>query len=311
MDSHVVPWLVIKGFGSHIKADSISLIVQDRRGTNRYPLHEIQHLLIVGGHHLHTSVVNTLLKGGSVITFCDADGIPTGMLHPYGSKPDESIRSVQAATPARRYAVTIATRTLQIQRLHVEQLVAELQRPILYEGESDFLLGAVKEIEYLVKMDEIRRLFKLGSDMYYEIMGRTIDPALGFRRRTERPHIDPVNAMLSLGYAVLYGITGVALVGSHLDPGRGVLHEGAGSLIYDLLEPLKPKCVDPVIFSIARAGIPEANYECTERRCYLSEEMTGALMEKLYLSIVPDQIDEYVLDFRDALINNTPFQIRS
>jgi CRISPR-associated endonuclease Cas1 len=311
MDSHAVPWLVIKGFGSHIKADSVSLIVQDRTGTHRYPLRGIQHLLIIGGHHLHTGVVNSLLKAGSVITFCDADGIPTGMLSPYGSRPDEKIRSVQASTPVHRYAVTIATRTLQIQRLAVEKLEAELQRPILYKGESDFLLGAVKELEYLVKMDEMRRLFKLGSAMYYEIMGRTLEPDLGFRRRTERPHTDPVNALLSLGYAVLFSVTGIAVVGSHLDPDQGVLHEGKGSLIYDLLEPLKPRFVDPVVFSLARAGIPPGLYESTERRCYLSDELSGALVEKLHESINTDQIHAYVLEFREALVNNAPFQIRS
>jgi CRISPR/Cas system-associated endonuclease Cas1 len=103
----------------------------------------------------------------------------------------------------------------------------------------------------------------------------------------------------------------VAVVGSHLDPDRGVLREGTGSLIYDLLEPLKPRCVDPVIFSMARAGIPEGFYECSERRCYLSDEMTGELVEKLHVSIIPDQINEYIMDFRDAIVNNAPFQIRS
>jgi CRISPR-associated endonuclease Cas1 len=233
------------------------------------------------------------------------------MLHPYGNKPDERIRAVQASTPARRYAVTIATRTLQIQRLQVEQLEAALQRRILYEGESDILLSSEKELEFLVKMDEIRRLFKLGSDMYYEIMGRTLDPDLKFRRRTERPHIDPVNAMLSLGYAVLYSIIGVAVVGSHLDPDKGVLHEGAGSLIYDLIEPIKPRTVDPVVFSMARAGILPVHYECTERRCYLSDDLTGELVGKLGSTIRSEEMNDHVLGFRDALLNNAPFQIRS
>ncbi len=76
---------------------------------------------------------------------------------------------------------------------------------LFYEGELEFLQKSREELAFLIKLDEIRRLHRLVSDMYYEIISRSLPPDLGFRRRGTRPHTDPVNAMLSFGYAMLFG----------------------------------------------------------------------------------------------------------
>ena len=58
--------------------------------------------------------------------------------------------------------------------------------------------------------------------------------------------------MLSFGYAMLYGNCCVPVVGSRLDPDIGLMHDGRGSLIHDLIEPLKAEMIDPIVFHIAR-----------------------------------------------------------
>jgi CRISPR-associated endonuclease Cas1 len=181
----------------------------------------------------------------------------------------------------------------------------------IYEGELDILHKAHNEVEYLIKMDEIRRLHKLCSDMYYEILARTIPPNLGFKRRIERPYLDPVNAMLSFGYAILNGACRISVIGAHLDPDRGFLNEGAGSLIHDLIEPLKPRMVDQQIFELLNNGISPEDYEIGSSRCHLSERLTNQIAHLLRDTIVQEEIDTYIVGLKSSMINNEEFAVIS
>ena len=158
-------------------------------------------------------------------------------------------------------------------------------------------------------MEELRRVHKLTGDMYYEIMARSLSPELGFRRRTSRPHQDPVNAMLSLGYAMLFGNTTVSAIGAYLDPDHGFLREGVRSLVSDLIDPLKASMVDAAVFSIARAGLIDGRYEVSTKRCHLNEDVVDALIAALRDSINQEIIDDNILSLSEAVMGEGPFSL--
>lgn len=61
---------------------------------------------------------------------------------------------------------------------------------------------------------------------------------------TNRDATDPINALLNFGYAIAAAEVMVACRAAALEPSLGVLHadkDGRASLIYDLLEPLRPQ----------------------------------------------------------------------
>jgi len=304
-----VPWLTVSGYGAHIKATPTQLIIQRKGETENYPLRSVHHLVIAGGHTIHTSAILNLLKAGGAVSFLDQDSNPIGFLNPPMRHPDEEIKAVQKLAPAHRYALAIATGAIRARMLRLERLGETQEREILYKGELEFLRTSFRELEFLVKLDEVRRLFTLTGDMYYEILSRTLPPELGFRRRTRRPHQDPVNAMLSFGYAMLFSQCMRAVQGANLDPDLGVLHEGTGSFVYDLIEPLKPPMVDDVVFGMARAGLHDDDFEYGERRCHLSEGLIGRLLSGLYGSVKNEEIDGMVARFRDSLLTNRPFSV--
>jgi CRISPR/Cas system-associated endonuclease Cas1 len=115
--------------------------------------------------------------------------------------------------------------------------------------------------------------------------------------------------MLSLGYAVLFGACAVTVTGAHLDPDLGALHEGPAGLVHDIAESFKPGMVDTVVFPMVQRGLDPSLYECTEKRCHLDNELTGALIEALHQSIQQDKIDRYVCSYTDSLLKNSPFQV--
>jgi CRISPR/Cas system-associated endonuclease Cas1 len=98
-----------------------------------------------------------------------------------------------------------------------------------------------------------------------------------------------------------------SVCGANLDPDLGVLHEGTGSLVYDLIEPLKPSMVEDAVFEIARKGLHEGDFEYGERRCHLSEGLVGRILARLHTSVDGEEIDNLVARFRDSLLSGGPF----
>ncbi len=304
-----LPWLVVSGYGAHIKSTPRTLTVQKNGTITEYPIGEVHHLLVVGGHTIHSAVLQHMQKAGNWVSFFAADGTPVGLLKPPGDMVDEQVRTIQQQAPAHNYALGI-TRAALARRLQVigETSVVTGESP-LYQGELEVLQDARQELEYLVTLDEIRRLHRLATDMYYEIMARTIPKGTGFRRRTARPYMDPVNAMLSLSYGVLSGVCAVHLAGAHLDADIGLLHQGDRALIRDVAELFKPQMVDQPVFALVRQGIAPSDYEVGESRCTLSDALIRRVLQQLQTSIGEVAIGRQVEVLSDALVNGREFRI--
>jgi CRISP-associated protein Cas1 len=78
-----------------------------------------------------------------------------------------------------------------------------------------------------------------------------------FEARNRRPPMDPVNAMLSLAYAMLTRHFTVVLASVGLDPYRGFYHApryGRPALALDMMEPFRPIIADSVVFSAVNTG---------------------------------------------------------
>lgn len=304
-----VPWLSVSGFGAHIKSTRTHLVIQKKQSTDQYLLDDIRHLLIVGGHTISSTTISHLVKKGCYITFFDSDGTPVGMIKPYCDPDTEQHEIKPLELPSlQRYAVAVAQASVKARLFAIEQLQEARNAPLFYECEHDVLWKSLEELEYLIKLDEIRRLHKLTSDMYYEIISRSVPPVLGFRRRTMRPQLDPINAMLSFGYAILFGNCMVAMVGAHLNPDSGMLHTGKGGLVYDLIDPLKAKMVDSIVLRIAGESLTSADYEMTRDRCILSDGLLDNLLTSLYTAFDTEGLNGQVYNFSMALRNGGNFK---
>jgi len=78
-----------------------------------------------------------------------------------------------------------------------------------------------------------------------------------FEARNRRSPTDPVNAMLSLAYAMLTRHLTTALASVGLDPYRGFYHApryGRPALALDLMEPFRPIIADSVVLSAINTG---------------------------------------------------------
>lgn len=78
-----------------------------------------------------------------------------------------------------------------------------------------------------------------------------------FANRNRRPPRDPVNALLSFGYAMLTRTFTVALSATGFDPYRGFYHQprfGRPALALDMMEPFRPLIVDSTVVTAINNG---------------------------------------------------------
>jgi CRISP-associated protein Cas1 len=303
------PWLSVCGFGAHIKSTQKKLIVQQKNIIEEYPLDEVKNLLIVGGHTIHSSAVLQLIRHGGSISFFEPDGTPAGVIRPPGDRSMIESYEFQKTIPRQRYAIMLAQGSIQARLFAVERLGELLNIRLFYEGELEVLRKSQEELAFLIKLDEIRRLHRLTSDMYYEIMARSLPVELGFRRRTQRPYTDPVNAMLSFGYALLFGNCMVPVTGARLDPDFGLVHDGKDSLVNDLIDSLKAGMIDTVVFQLARESLRTWDFELTPDRCILSDELVQKMVGLFHTSINTERINEQVLTFSNAIRIGSEFKV--
>jgi CRISPR-associated protein Cas1 len=303
------PWLSVSGFGAHIKSTPKKLLIQKKDERLEYNLDAISNLMIVGGHTIHSATIIQLLKKGAFISFFEPDGTPAGIVRPFGNRSDEKLLALQQNMPKQRFAIAIALASVRSRLFTIQRFQETYSLPVLYEGELELLHKSLNELSFLIKLDEIRRLHRLTSDMYYEIMSRSIPSILGFRRRTIRPQSDPVNAMLSLGYGMLFGNCCVALVGARLDPDIGMLNEGKGSLVYDLVEPLKAEMIDATVFNIAKESLVSKDFELTPDRCMLSDDLMKTMIAAFHSSINNIKIEEQIYSYLTALTSGREFTV--
>ena len=90
---------------------------------------------------------------------------------------------------------------------------------------------------------------------------RDIDADWEFQNRNRRPPRDPVNALLSFGYALLTKECTVALMGEGLDPWWGLYHQprhGRPALALDLMEEFRPVVVDSAVITAINTGMVTA-----------------------------------------------------
>ncbi|MGF1567009.1 MAG: CRISPR-associated endonuclease Cas1 [Nodosilinea sp.] len=125
-------------------------------------------------------------------------------------------------------------------------------------------------------IDQLMGLEGAGAAAYFEGFGTCLrQPDFTFVARSRRPPGNPVNALLSFGYQVLWNhlLSLIELQG--LDPYYGCLHEGSyrhAALASDLVEEFRAPIVDSLVLWLINTRVMDAvdDFEPHNGGCYLS-----------------------------------------
>jgi len=122
-----------------------------------------------------------------------------------------------------------------------------------------------------------------------------------FTNRNRRPPKDPVNAMLSFGYAMLAKECTVAVLAEGLDPWWGLYHRprhGRPALALDLMEEFRPLVADSAVVTAINTGMVAAgSFERSRAGCMLNAAGRKAFI-RAYEARLDQLVTHPVFDYR-------------
>jgi CRISP-associated protein Cas1 len=286
--------LAISEQGTSVHADGDTLVVQRGKSVlRRIRAGELEQVLLFGGVEVTRQAMNLLLRREIEMVLLTQDGRFRGRLSGRGSKNIQlRLAQYQRSTdPAFCLGVarTIVAGKLQNQR----QILLRAQRRL----QDDDLAVAVGNLRVMAQraaectdLDVLRGFEGQGAALYFGQFGKLIRiPEFQFTTRSRRPPKDPVNALLSFGYAVLGSLAESDVYRCGLDPMLGFLHQpayGRPSLMLDLLEEFRPLIDTLVLRVVNRRQLSVQDFD----------QRTGqSLAEMLADQTPPDQPDGPVL----------------
>jgi CRISPR-associated protein Cas1 len=241
------------------------------------PLHKITQLVVLGNVTVTTQVLQTLLERNVGVTYLTGYGRFLGHLGPPLNR-NGKLRLAQHRAhedPVRRMEMARAcvTGKLHNMRVLLMRYNRKLERPEIAAA-VDILKRSEERAAAVVPDPEppadparpqagstwgtLMGFEGTGSAAYFKVFGLLLREGWSFEGRKRRPPTDPVNALLSFAYTLLYHQTMSAVQTVGLDPYLGFLHGsdyGKPAMALDLMEEMRPVLADSVVITAINKGI--------------------------------------------------------
>jgi CRISPR-associated protein Cas1 len=271
--------LYISRQGCYICLTGESLIVKQGKtifGEVQLPL--LEQVLIFGKSQITTAAMRACLQRNIPIAFLSRLGYCYGRLLPIERGYRHLARYQQQLSPGDRL---LAARAIVSAKLkNSRTLLARSRR----RHDIPLAQSAIDQLDYFrqqaSRADTVERLLGLegaAASQYFSALGECLaHPDFPLLARRRRPPGNPVNAMLSFGYQVLWNhlLTLVELQG--LDPYQACLHQGSdrhAALASDLIEEFRAPIVDSLVLWLVNTGVMKArsDFEYRDSGCFLND----------------------------------------
>ncbi|MBL8194168.1 MAG: CRISPR-associated endonuclease Cas1 [Blastocatellia bacterium] len=261
-----MPTLYLTEQGATLSKDHNRLVVE-MGSTVITEIHEfkVERVVIFGHIQLTTQVIAYLLNRGIDTAFLTMQGKLKGRLAPIATKNVPlRVRQYDFARDS-SFPLTIAKAMVIGKLANSASVLARFQRNHPEYNFSDPIsnLVALRSDAYRKQtMDSLRGVEGHGAALYFQCFSKMLLGELQFNKRTRQPPTDPVNAMLSFGYTLLYNEAISALVSIGFDPYIGFYHGinyGRCSLALDLIEEFRHLVIDRLIINLVNNKVLVAN----------------------------------------------------
>jgi len=270
------------------------LVKQGEKIHGEVQLPLLEQILVFGKSQITTQAIRACLWRDIPIAYLSRMGYCYGRIIPIERGYRQLSRYQQQLLPVERLitARTIVQAKLKNSRVLLRRQRRRLDSPLLEQvlQTLDYLASQAAEAE---SCDRLMGFEGAGAAQYFSAYGECLtNPDFVFTARTRRPPGNPVNAMLSFGYQVLWNhlLSLIELQG--LDPYYACLHQGTerhAALASDLIEEFRAPIVDSLVLWLINTKVVDAqnDFDYRDGGCFLND--TG---RKKYLKAFLQRMEE-------------------
>lgn len=260
--------LYVQAPGARVRKQGETIVVETEDGKTEAPLIDISELSVFGPASISTPLLHELMRREVTVAWFSTGGWFLGHTTGTGAK-NVSVRIAQSQ------AVFDSARAMNLSRGIVAAKIRNCRTLLRRNWKDDAALElretAIDALKRLAERAEFARdagellglegeaaavYFRHFDSMFSRPPGNDLPP-FRFDKRNRRPPADPVNALLSLAYAVLTRTLHVALLGAGFDPYLGFYHRprhGRPALALDMMEAYRPIIADSVVINAINNG---------------------------------------------------------
>ena len=307
--------LYVQAAGARVGKRGDELVIEQRDGTKQHAqIGNTSHVALFGHVQISTQALQELCTRGITVSYLSSGGWLYGITRGMDHKHIE-LRRLQfeaAADPAR--CLALARRFTAVKIRNCRTLVRRNADAIPAHA-LDRMKELVAAAEAAASLESLLGIEGTAARLYFDAFATMLHPpddaerlAFDFDGRNRRPPRDPVNALLSFGYAMLTKDVAVTLISVGFDPYLGFYHQpryGRPALALDLMEEFRPLIVDSVVLSAINTGaLKRTDFVCRAGAVALTPAGRGAFLrayERRMDELVSHPVFGYRISYRRVL----------
>lgn len=260
--------LYVQQPGARVRKSGERLVVEAEEGRTEVPLTAVSEVCLFGPVNLTTPALHALFREEIPVAWFSSGGWLLGHSHGTGGRGG-ALREAQFRVMLDERACLHLARGLVAAKIRNQRtLLRRNWRAGRGEAEKPAVLEAMAQLarraEQAPSAQVLLGFEGEGAALYFRHLTRMLAPAtaerfadFAFEKRNRRPPTDPVNALLSFGYALLLRSHLAVLLSVGFDAWRGFYHRprpGRPALALDAMEPFRPLLVDSVALAALNNG---------------------------------------------------------
>jgi CRISPR-associated endonuclease Cas1 len=248
--------------GAYVRKHGRSLLIEPPDSSDetveKVGMGRVEQLNLMGSIQVTTQAMQACLRTNTPVCYFSSSGWFYGLAHPI-SRPQVHRRTAQHDAHGTHEALEIA-RTIVADKIYNARVLLRRNADALPDGTLDRLARLYDDAESADDSDALLGLEGRAGRLYwqgFDALVSSVHDAFEMDGRNRRPPEDPVNALLSYGYALLIKDCKLAIDGVGLDTYMGLFHapgRGKPALALDLMEVFRPLVVDSVVLRLVRRG---------------------------------------------------------
>lgn len=237
------------------------LLKKDGKTMEEIPILDLKRILIFGNNQLSTELMRHLAGKGIEVAFLSSHGGFKFRIVPETSKNIYLRMAQHKCFDDRDFRLRFSKAVVEAKLKNQRSLLLRFQRnrrDADLEGSIGALQACARQVPEKTTVAEVMGVEGMGSKSYFQAFGRLLLGGFQFTGREYYPAPDPVNAMLSFGYMLLFNEMCSLLEACGFDVFLGFLHStryGRASLASDMVEELRSPVIDRLVLYLINKGV--------------------------------------------------------